>query len=96
MKNHTTFRIGGEADFLALPQTTEEIKSVFALCREEGVPVFVMGNGSNLLASDEGFRGVVIKIAKKMSAIQVDGDMLTVQAGALMSAVGNAAKGRGP
>ena len=91
MKKHITFRVGGPADYFVMPKSVEEIKAVVALCREENIPYYILGNGSNLLVGDKGFRGVVIQIYREMSAIEVDGEMIRVQAGALLSRVGSAA-----
>ncbi len=60
MKNHTTFRIGGPARYFVTPKTTKELADVIALCRSTEVPFLVMGNGSNLLVTDKGWRGAVI------------------------------------
>lgn len=60
MKNHTTFRIGGPARYFVTPKTTKELADVIALCRSAEVPFLVMGNGSNLLVADKGWRGAVI------------------------------------
>ena len=57
MKQHTTFRIGGAADYFVSPQTTDQIKNIIELCKSEAMPWYVIGNGSNLLVSDRGFRG---------------------------------------
>ena len=87
MRDHTTFKIGGAADYLVQPSSPEEIVAVMNLCREYSVPCFVMGNGSNLLVGDRGIRGVVIKIGKNMSDITVDGEYIRASAGALLSSV---------
>ena len=87
MKKHTTFRIGGPADVFAVPDTAEKAAQIIRICREQGVPFYVIGNGSNLLVSDRGVRGVVIQIYKNLSAISVDGEVLTVQAGAMLSVI---------
>lgn len=60
MSRHTTFRIGGPADYFVTPHTKEEIRQVIRLCKEEEIPFAVLGNGSNLLVGDKGFRGVII------------------------------------
>lgn len=60
MKNHTTFRIGGPARYFITPKTTKELADVIALCRNTQVPFIVIGNGSNLLVMDKGWRGAVI------------------------------------
>lgn len=91
MKAHTTFRVGGPADFFVMPKTIEEVKKIVGLCREEKMPYYILGNGSNLLVGDKGYRGVMIQIYKEMAAIEVKGECIRVQAGALLSRVGNAA-----
>lgn len=91
MKKHTTFRVGGNADYFVMPKTTEEVKRVVALCKKENLPYYILGNGSNLLVGDKGYRGVIIQIYKEMNEIVVEGDKICVQAGALLSKVGNAA-----
>ena len=87
MSEHTTFKIGGPADYLVTPDSAEALCRVVSFCREEEIPCFVMGNGSNLLVSDAGFRGVIVKIGSGMSDITRDGDTLTAGAGALLSAI---------
>ena len=91
MSRHTTFRVGGPADLFVSPNSVEEVCKVTALCREEGVPYYIMGNGSNLLVSDQGYRGVIIQFYKEMNDISVEGTLLRAQAGALLSAVANRA-----
>ena len=91
MKMHTTFRVGGNADYFVVPKTEEEVKNIVNLCKKEEMPYFVLGNGSNLLVGDKGYRGVIIEICKEMNQIEVQGDSLSVQAGALLSKVGSAA-----
>lgn len=87
MKKHTTFRIGGPAEYLILPQTTEEIADVIKLCRQEEIPWYIVGNGSNLLVADEGVRGVVIQLLRNFNQIQVEGCRIRMQAGAQNAAV---------
>ena len=57
---HTTFKIGGPAQWLVLPRTEQQVAAVVALCREAGVPWRVLGAGSNVLVPDEGLPGVVV------------------------------------
>ena len=92
MSRHTTFRIGGPADFFLVPENADEIRRIIAVCKEKNVPYFILGNGSNLLVGDGGYRGVVIQIYKNMSAVKAEGTTITAQAGALLSAVAAAAK----
>lgn len=87
MKNHTTFRVGGPADYFVMPQEAGEIREVAALCRREEIPYYIVGNGSNLLVSDQGYRGVIVQICRSMSRIEVEGTIIRAQAGALLSAV---------
>ena len=87
MKNHTTFRIGGPAACFVRPQDAGQVERILHICRENEVPWFILGNGSNLLVSDRGFDGVIIQIYRNMSRIQVSGHHMTVQASALLSAV---------
>lgn len=88
---HTTFRIGGPADYFVTPTSAEEIGNVIETCRKWDVPYYVMGNGSNLLVGDKGFRGVIIQIFKAMKEIRVEGNRIYAQAGALLSKVAAAA-----
>lgn len=87
MKKHTTFRIGGAADYYICPHTPEEIREVIRVCREEQIPWFVIGNGSNLLVSDSGYRGAVIQIYKNFSAVACRENIIRAQAGALLSQI---------
>lgn len=91
MSAHTTFRIGGPADYFAMPSSAEEIRRIVSLCIEQEVPYYIIGNGSNLLVGDKGFRGVIIQIFKNMRDIRTEGETVTAQAGALLSKVAAAA-----
>ena len=88
MKKHTTFRIGGPADIFAAPESIEEIEAVCHFAKEEGIPLFVLGNGSNLLVADD---GIVLQFYKNYSGIEVNGNELTVKAGTLLSSTSKAA-----
>lgn len=91
MRKHTTFRVGGPADYFVTPGTKEELQAVLTCCKEQEMPYYIIGNGSNLLVSDKGYRGAVIQIYKAMNAIDCDGRQIRAQAGALLSAVANRA-----
>lgn len=91
MSAHTTFRIGGPADYFAMPSSAEEIRRIVSLCIEREIPYYIIGNGSNLLVGDKGFRGVIIQIFKNMREIRINGETVTAQAGALLSKVAAAA-----
>ncbi|MCI7627028.1 MAG: UDP-N-acetylmuramate dehydrogenase [Blautia glucerasea] len=92
MSRHTTFRIGGPADLFLLPNTVEEIKKIREICIQEQESYFILGNGSNLLVSDSGFRGVIIQTYRNLAQIQVEEDCIRAQAGALLSGIAQAAK----
>lgn len=81
MKYHTTFRTGGPADYFIKPKNGEEISQIISICKEYNLPYYVIGNGSNLLVSDDGFRGAVIRIGKEMSDIRFEGNQVTAGAG---------------
>lgn len=87
MKKHTTFRIGGAADYYLCPHTPEEIREIIQVCREEQIPWFVIGNGSNLLVSDSGYRGAVIQIYRNFSRVVCEETVIRAQAGALLSQI---------
>lgn len=88
MKKHTTFRVGGPADWLVTPTEEEQIREVVNLLRTENIPYYVMGNGSNLLVGDKGYRGVIIQLGKNLSQIRMTEEgVLYAQAGALLSKI---------
>ena len=92
MSRHTTFRIGGPADWFVAPQNAEQLQAAVSACRRENLPFFILGNGSNLLVSDAGYHGVVIQIYKNMEKISVDGTKVRAEAGALLSALAASAR----
>lgn len=81
MSKHTSFHIGGPADLLATPSSEGELAALLAKAAEAGVPVTVVGNGSNLLVRDKGIRGLVIKLGNPMGSIAVDGNVVTFGSG---------------
>ena len=91
MSKHTTFRIGGNADFFVTPNTTESLEAVINYVKSNNIPYYVIGNGSNLLVKDSGFRGVIIQLYKKFANIIVNDNVITAQAGALLSTVAKTA-----
>ena len=92
MKRHTTFRIGGPADFFLLPSTVDEVRGILEICHEEELPYFILGNGSNLLVSDKGYRGVIIQLYRNFSNISVEGNEICASSGALLSQIAAAAR----
>ena len=95
MKNHTTFRIGGNAEVFAAPDSADGIERVLQICREENIPCTVIGNGSNLLVGDRGVCGVVLQIYRNYASIRIEGPDLYVQAGALLGQTAAAAAREG-
>lgn len=91
MSKHTSFRIGGPADLFVQPANEEELWNALHLACQEKVPFFIVGNGSNLLVSDEGFRGMILHTGGMLKDISVEGDVIYAQAGALLSTVAKTA-----
>lgn len=89
MCKHTTFRIGGNADFFVTPDSVESVKKVVEICDKKQIPCYVIGNGSNLLVSDEGFRGVILQIGNQLSGYECLDGVWKVQAGAMLTKVAN-------
>ncbi|NLO09316.1 MAG: UDP-N-acetylmuramate dehydrogenase [Clostridiales bacterium] len=90
MSKHTSLQIGGAADYMVLPSTIDEIKQVVLLCKSHNMPFYIMGNGSNLLVSDLGYQGLIIKLSGGFSDIEVTEDYIVrAQAGVLMSKLSN-------
>ena len=85
MNLHTTFKIGGAADILITVNTVDELQTAISACKESGIPVMLLGNGSNLLVSDDGIEGAVIQLDGDFKAITVDGCTITSGAGAKLS-----------
>lgn len=90
LKAHTTFRIGGPAKYFVMPATPEEVAAIVTLCNKEKMPMYALGNGSNILASDEGYAGLILQIGEQMSHFSVleqtaETSFVEVGAGLLLS-----------
>lgn len=83
MSKHTSFQIGGTADYFVCPANREQLKTAVEIIKKAGVPYFVLGNGSNLLVSDEGYRGVMLHPV--MDTLEVTGTKLVCGSGVLLS-----------
>jgi UDP-N-acetylmuramate dehydrogenase len=92
LSRYTTFKIGGAADYVAEPENAEEIAGLIVLCKKYNVPYFILGNGSNILVSDQGYRGLIIHILTGMNDICVEGTRISAQAGASLIKVSRIAK----
>ena len=96
MSSHISFRVGGPADYLVQASDEKAVADVLSFCRKEQIPCYVLGNGTNVLVKDEGYRGVILQIGQNMSDISVrreeDGSaVICAQAGALLSAIAHRA-----
>ena len=90
MSKHTSLQIGGDADYMVLPYSIDEIKRVVLLCKSHNMPFYIMGNGSNLLVSDLGYPGLIVKLSGGFSNVEVSEDgIVRAQAGVLMSKLSN-------
>ncbi|MCL2225406.1 MAG: UDP-N-acetylmuramate dehydrogenase [Defluviitaleaceae bacterium] len=91
MRKYTSFRIGGPADFMAFPKTADELINVWKACKENDIPITVLGDGANVLVFDDGIRGVVV-FTHKMNAIEpLENDRVKAQSGARLSALAEVA-----
>lgn len=92
MENHTSLHIGGKADYFVMPTDLEEVKAIVNLCKSEKMPYFIMGNGSNLLVSDLGYRGVVLQLGDEFQRAEIKEEgIINAQAGILLSRLANIA-----
>ena len=91
MMRHTTFRVGGAADYFITPQSSKEAADIVRLLLQYSEPFYILGNGSNLLVSDEGYRGVILNISKGLGDVVVSGTKIRAGAGALLSQVASVA-----
>jgi UDP-N-acetylmuramate dehydrogenase len=76
LSRHTSFRIGGPADWYVFPADVEDLTALLRVCREREIPTFAIGNGTNLLVSDQGFRGVVVDLKKACGTLRADGEQV--------------------
>ena len=95
MREYTTLRLGGPADWLAFPRNRGEIDALIREAGSAGMPVTVIGHGSNLLVLDGGIRGLVIRVEKNMREIRIEGNRLTAEAGAMLISAAQAAAAAG-
>lgn len=95
MNRHTTFRVGGEAECFITIQREEELVKLIPYLNQIEQDYFILGNGSNLLVGDKGYRGMVLKFEGPMEEIRTDGTRITAKAGALLSKVAVTAKENG-
>lgn len=92
MSRYTTFRVGGEAECMVMVESREELSQLVSYLVRSGQEYFVLGNGSNLLVGDKGYRGVILKLGRRMAGIHIEGRHIVAGAGALLSRVAAAAR----
>lgn len=93
LKGYTSFKIGGPCDFFIKPKSTDEITKVLKAAYECHVPVFVLGNGSNLLVTDKGYRGAIIQLYTNFNDVKIENNLITAKTGVSLAALaGQAAK----
>lgn len=92
MSKYTTFRVGGETECILVVQNEDELARLIPYLNRIEQEYFILGNGSNLLVGDKGYRGMVVKFGEEMEQIQVEGTRVTVKAGAFLSKVAMTAK----
>jgi UDP-N-acetylmuramate dehydrogenase len=85
MKNHTSFKLGGTVDIFIEPDHAEELIKAIKCLRDHNIPYYIIGNGSNLLVSDKGLRGAVVKIGEKFGGINIEGNKVIAECGILLS-----------
>ena len=95
LSRHTTFRIGGPADYFVAPESISALVKTVAFCREREIPFYILGNGSNLLVGDKGYRGVIIQLYKNLNQIRTEGEIIRAQSGAMLSAIARTAMENG-
>ena len=95
MSRHTTFRVGGTADFFVEIGSPEELLDIINYLTETDRSYFILGNGSNLLVGDKGYEGVILHLGERFNSITVEGNTITAQAGALLSTVAKTAAKNG-
>jgi UDP-N-acetylmuramate dehydrogenase len=95
LKRYTAWKIGGPADALLEPANTHELIEAIKKAREHGVPVTVLGGGTNVLIRDGGIRGLTIRLAKSLKGVEIDGSRVVADAGALYPVLANTTAGRG-
>ena len=95
MAQHSSFKAGGSADLMVMPQSIDELKEILKILSASDHPYMILGNGSNILVKDGGYRGVMVKIGSAFDKVEVDGDRVICGAGTLLSVAAKAAANAG-
>ena len=85
MSKHTTFKVGGKADLFVCPSNVNELSYAIKTCKTFNIPYYVVGNGSNIIVKDNGFRGAIIQIYKNLNNVTIEDDTITADAGILLA-----------
>jgi UDP-N-acetylmuramate dehydrogenase len=95
LRRYTAWKIGGPADALLEPADIDELVEAVERAREHGIPVTVLGGGTNVLVRDGGIRGLTIRLAKSLTGVEIEGERVTAEAGVLYPVLANTTAGRG-
>lgn len=90
MKNHTSFKVGGPADLFLMPQSRAELQAVLEICKQSEKPLYIMGNGSNLIVRDKGYSGIIIN-TKALNQVETVGETLIAEPGISLKDLANVA-----
>ena len=91
MKNHTSFKVGGNVDIMIMPSTIEELKKLIVYINSNNLKYYIIGNGSNILVGDKGFRGIILKICDNMCNILIENNYMIIDSGAKLSSISSKA-----
>ncbi|MBQ4595837.1 MAG: UDP-N-acetylmuramate dehydrogenase [Firmicutes bacterium] len=95
MAQYTSFKAGGSADMLVMPQSIDQLKDVLQVLSGHDYPYMILGNGSNILVKDSGYRGIMVKLGSAFDDVKVEGSRVICGAGALLSVAAKTAAAAG-
>lgn len=95
MAEHSSFKAGGSADLMVMPQSINQLKEVLQILSGGDYPYMILGNGSNILVKDGGYRGIMVKMGSAFDSVQIDGNRVICGAGTLLSVAAKAAANAG-
>lgn len=95
LSRYTSFKVGGPAQYLALPRNSTQVKGVISFCNKNAIPLYILGRGTNLLVSDRGLKGLVLVLGDNLGAVTVKEKSIHAQAGASLPRVSAVAQTHG-
>lgn len=95
MAEHSSFKAGGNADMMVMPQSIDELKDVLQILADAGYPYMILGNGSNILVKDGGYRGIMVKMGSAFDNVSINGTEVVCGAGTLLSVAAKTAAAAG-